>query len=253
MKKYISILSCLTILSSSLVVISCKYADSNIKNNEKQNNINKENNSKKDETSKSLSNEKITFDKNPTSSNNLSNQNRSVDELKEIKEKVSPEIKQKIQDIETIIKNKQDQLINNLTNELVYKYLLNSFAKEIDKKIVELNTKILKLFDESNLDDIKIKINSLFSESLDDKQKVTDKEKQEITNLLKDVKLENKDKILEKINALLIKISTSEFNKKQEKITNEINQLLLQKEYEQVKKRLIDLLIFSVNSKKIMN
>ncbi|QVJ95834.1 hypothetical protein [Mycoplasma mycoides] len=243
MKKILSILTSLTVLTSSLLMISCSNNSANMKDDKKQKDIKKEDNDSKDEKNKSIDNNKTIIDNNSFKSDH----NKKQPESKE--EKISPDIKQKIQEIQKNVDSKQDYLIKNLASEIVHKYLWNLFAKQTDKKISALNNKILKLFNESKIDDIKIEINTLFSESFSVNQKITEKEKQEITDLLKDIKIENKEQIIAKINSLLIKISTNEFNKEQEQLTNEINKLLSQKQYEQIKRKLIDLVNFSVDLK----
>ncbi|QVK07224.1 hypothetical protein [Mycoplasma mycoides] len=241
MKKILSILTSLTVLTSSLLIISCSNNSTNMKDDKKQKDIKKEDNDSKDEKNKSIDNNKTIIDNDSFKSDH----NKKQPESKE--EKISPDIKQKIQEIQKNVDSKQDHLIKNLTSEIVHKYLWNSFVKQTDKKLSELNNKILKLFNESKIDDIKIEINTLLSESFSVNQKIT--EKQEITDLLKEIKIENKEQIIAKINSLLIKISKNEFNKEQEELRNEINKLLSQKQYEQVKRKLIDVISFSVDLK----
>ncbi|QVK02333.1 hypothetical protein I7636_01875 [Mycoplasma mycoides subsp. capri] len=243
MKKILSILTSLTVLTSSLLIISCSNNITNMKYDKKQKDIKKEDNDSKDEKNKSIDNNKTIIDNDSFKSDH----NKKQPESKE--EKISPDIKQKIQEIQKNVDSKQEHLIKNLTSEIVHKYLWNSFVKQTDKKLLELNNKILKLFNESKIDDIKIEINTLLSESFSVNQKIIEKEKQEITDLLKDIKIENKEQIIAKINSLLIKISTNKFNKEQQQLTNEINKLLSQKQYEQVKRKLIDLISFSVDLK----
>ncbi|QVJ96710.1 hypothetical protein I7634_02070 [Mycoplasma mycoides subsp. capri] len=220
MNKFLTIISSLLVLTTGITSVSCNKSLSNTKT---------------DNTNK--------IDKN-ISNNNSSIENKQdnpkINEEPKDKNKKDKTLSEFENRLDQLIKNKEFEHVKNLAFELIFKNSLSLLEKQAEKKIREINEKILKLFSESNFDQIKAEITTLISNSFNN-SKVTYQQRKEITELLDQVSLENKEKILLKINELFAKVTRSEFQEYQNKLINEIEQLITNKQYEKLKEKILSL------------
>ncbi|MDP4040070.1 hypothetical protein [Mycoplasma mycoides] len=220
MNKFLTIISSLLVLTTGITSVSCNKSLSNTIT---------------DNTDK--------IDRNVSNSNSSSSKeqhNPKINEEPKDKNKIDKTLSEFENKLDQLIKNKEFEHVKNLAFELIFKNSLSLLEKQAEKKIHEINEKILKLFNESNFDQIKAEITTLISNSFNN-SKVTDQQRKEITELLDQVSLENKEKILLKINELFAKVTRSEFQEYQNKLINEIEQLITNKQYEKLKEKILSL------------
>ncbi|KKW61482.1 hypothetical protein [Mycoplasma capricolum] len=284
MKKNLTILSSLGILSTSFVIVSCKKPN-NIsikfkdKNTEKDlnNKLEKSNNKNKDvETINSNDTSSLTDinrHKNENTNADLKKQNDTSKDIMPRKDQLSEKDKEektnqfanklKIQ-VEEMIKKMKDDEIIILSTELNSKIIESTFNNEASRKIADLNNRVAKLFEKPNINSLDVEINLLISENFDEKQHFTDKEKNKIKEILANATTkpkENKDKIITDIDQLFTDLLTNEFQKKLKESTDQLKILLSKKEYEKVKEELFKLVdkveelekLFLKNNKNLIN
>ncbi|UZK63909.1 lipoprotein [Mycoplasma mycoides subsp. capri] len=227
MKKIIPMLSFITVLSSSLIVVSCKTDNTNQKIKEKDN---------KTET-------KEIEQKTPNSNSNPSQKDLSKDQpiTKEQKDEKIDDFAEKIKkEIEENISKKNKEKIKDYASGIIDKMLKTSFQKDGQKRILELEEKISKLFTESNFDQIKTEINLLFSEAYENNDLFSENVKKKITDILSKVDKKNKKDISEIVNELLAKILEKQFNEESKKRSSEIEKLLNSDSFDKIKEKLFD-------------
>ncbi|WP_347938167.1 lipoprotein [Mycoplasma feriruminatoris] len=232
MKKFLTILSFLTTLSSSLVVVACKTDKTDQKINEHNKIDNKENdsNSNPKELEKPNNNLNMSEQDLPKDQpNNKEEKNEKIDEF-------AGEIKK---EIEELLNKKEKSKILDYASSLISKFLQSSSQKQLLEELNNLESEISKLFDESKIEDIKAKIALLFSESLDNS--TNGNEAQKLKQLLDKVTKENKELILETTRDLLGKKISNEFDQELKTRINEVNSLLEKKDYNGVKTKLFDI------------
>ncbi|WFQ93558.1 lipoprotein [Mycoplasma feriruminatoris] len=229
MKKFLTILNSIAALFVTIATISCKKPNvSTI--NKTRNNDNVPNNiiSRNEKDLRSDDSSKMN-DRSTKLDNNSDKKNKQEDITNEFKEQISK-----------MIKSREFEQIKNLAQQFIYQNSLNLLERQAEKKIKELNERILKLFSESNFDQIRTEIAILISNNFNN-NKVTEQERKNITELLDQVSEENKDKILTKINELFANIFRNEFKEHQDKLTNEINKLIDNQEYDKLTEKLLSL------------
>ncbi|QVK03133.1 lipoprotein [Mycoplasma mycoides] len=227
MKKIIPILSFITALSSSLIVVSCKIDNTNQKIKEKDNKTE----SKETET------------KRPNSNSNSNEKELQKDQpiTKEQKDEKIDTFAEKIKkEIEENISKKDKEKIKNYAAGIIDKMLKTSFQKDGQKRILELEEKISRLFTESNFDQIKTEINLLFSEAYEKSDLSSENVKKKITDILSKVDKKNKQDISEIVNDSLAKILEKQFNEESKKKISEIEELLNGDSLDKLKEKLFD-------------
>ncbi|EXU60397.1 hypothetical protein [Mycoplasma mycoides] len=220
MNKFLTIISSLLVLTTGITSVSCNKPVSNTKTN----NTNK--------TDKNISNS--------NSSSSKEQHNPKINIEPNDKNKIDKTLSEFENRLDQLIKNKEFGQVKSLAFELIFKNYLSPLERQTEKKIREINEKILKLFSESNFNQIKAEITILISNSFNN-NKVTDQQRKEITELLDQVSLENKEKILLKINEVFAKVTRSEIQEYQNKLINEIEQLIANKQYEKLKEKTLSL------------
>ncbi|QVK02331.1 lipoprotein [Mycoplasma mycoides subsp. capri] len=225
MKKILTLLSFITVLSSSIIVVSCKVDKIEQKIKEKEN--------------KTDSKEK---DK-PSNNSNSSEQELPKDQpttKKEKDEKIDTFAEKIKKEIKEILDKKDNSKILEYASGLISKFLQRSSQKQSFEKLTSLESKISKLFDKSDFNEIKKQIILLFSDSLENNNAIGN-EGQKLKQLLDKVTKENKNLILETTRDLLGKKISNEFEQELKARINEINSLLTEKKYNSVKTKLFDM------------
>ncbi|SRX61489.1 hypothetical protein MMC68I_00387 [Mycoplasma mycoides subsp. capri] len=197
MKKILTLLSFITVLSSSLIVVSCKTDNTNQKIKEKENKT--DSNKKETETPNNNLNpsEKELPKDQP---NTKEDKNEKIDDFAE---KIKKELKE-------VLDTKESSKILESASGLISKFLQRSSQKQSLEQLTNLENKISKLFDESKFDDVKTEITLLFSNSLENSN-ANDIEVKKLKELLDKVSKENKKVILETTIELLGKKISNEF------------------------------------------
>ncbi|WP_107670229.1 hypothetical protein [Mycoplasma leachii] len=95
--------------------------------------------------------------------------------------------------------------------------LQTSFRKDAQKRILELEEKILKIFNESDFDQIKKEIILLFSEVYEESDPSSENVKKKISDILSRVDKKNRRDIPEIVNDLLSEILEKQFNEEKRK------------------------------------
>ncbi|ACU78876.1 putative liporotein [synthetic Mycoplasma mycoides JCVI-syn1.0] len=227
MKKILTLLSFITVLSSSLIVVSCKTDNTNQKIKEKENKT--DSNKKETETPNNNLNpsEKELPKDQP---NTKEDKNEKIDDFAE---KIKKELKE-------VLDTKESSKILESASGLISKFLQRSSQKQSLEQLTNLENKISKLFDESKFDDVKTEITLLFSNSLENSN-ANDIEVKKLKELLDKVSKENKKVILETTIELLGKKISNEFEQELKTRINEINSLLTKKDYDSIKTKLFDI------------
>ncbi|WP_434323523.1 hypothetical protein [Mycoplasma capricolum] len=257
MKKFLTILSSIIFLSSSVVVVSCKKPNNSINKVEKNKNdfsnvISKEDEKsiltvvEKNDYNKSSNNEEhpVTNFKNNdhnTQKNDIFKMPK-IDTIskKEKEEKTDKFVSTLKNQIEDFIKNKEDEKIKNLATEIVVKKIQKTFNIDAFKKISDLNTEITRAFEKSHSEDLKTQITLIISNSFISEYKFSQEQIKKITELLTQANKDNKEKVLKTFNELVTEILTKQFEEEIKKITSEIDTLISNKKYEDVKNKLIE-------------
>ncbi|WP_434342317.1 hypothetical protein [Mycoplasma capricolum] len=284
MKKNLTILSSLGILSTSFVIVSCKkpnnisikFKDKNIEkdlNNKLEKNNDKNKDAKTINSNDTLSSNNINRHKNENNNTGLKIQNDTSKDIMPRKDQLSEKDKEektnqfanklKIQ-VEEMIKKMKDDEIIILSTELNSKIIESTFNNEASRKIADLNNRVAKLFEKPDINSLEVEINLLISENFDEKQHFTDKEKKKIKEILANATTkpkENKDKIITDIDQLFTDLLTNEFQKKLKESTDQLKVLLSKKEYKKVKEELFKLVdkveelekLFLKNNKNLIN
>ncbi|WFQ96048.1 lipoprotein [Mycoplasma feriruminatoris] len=237
MKKNLTFLSFITVLSSSIVLVSCKTSNSN-------QNINKkiDENKKEERNSSPINEEKEKINPNEEELPKDEPDNKSANTREDKKEKTDSFASKLKKELEDHLNKKEKQSIMEFASKLFYRYLQKSNENNLLKDLLELENKISKLFDDDKYDEIKQELTVLFSEGFN---KVTDSSEQlskKIKGLLDKVTRGNKDSILEEIKDLFEKKVSKEFEEELKNKTNEINGLLSKEQYESVRNKLFDLI-----------
>nr|VZR97903.1 hypothetical protein MF5295_00526 [Mycoplasma feriruminatoris] len=310
MKKFLTILSFLTTLSSSLVVVACKTdnVDKEVKSKEDKNNQNKnlkykkqdnrdtnnnnltekdnknkeEKKEPKEEKNKSEGpedrlgeknhnsdkiDEEIKPDGEPRPSNpddsfhNLGTQSKEPMELenhnnsgenssaeqpqadespKEEKELNNKTVEYK-QKIDKLISEKDNSQIIVFFKDLYSEITQDEFNKVNSKKTTEANNKIISLFNENNSENLKSKIDNFINEVFGNDFKWNENDKKKLGELLKQTSNEQKDNVLEKIDQLFLDITGRKTNENAKNAAEEIEYLLTQKQYDEVKQKMYEL------------
>ncbi|QVK06349.1 lipoprotein [Mycoplasma mycoides] len=225
MKKILTLLSFITVLSSSIIVVSCKVDKTEQKIKEKENKTDSK-------------------DKDKSSNNsNSSEQELPKDQpitKKDKNEKIDSFAEQIKKEVEENISNMNKDKIKNYAAGIIDKMLKTSFQKDGQKRISELEEKISRLFAESNFDQIKTEINLLFSQAYEKSDLSLENVKKQITDILSKVDKKNKEDISEIANELLAKILEKQFNEESNKRNSEIEKLLNSNSFDKVKEKLFD-------------
>ncbi|WP_434323524.1 hypothetical protein [Mycoplasma capricolum] len=284
MKKNLTILTSLGILSTSFVIVSCKkpnntsikFKDKNIEK-DLNNKLEKSNDKNKDvETINSNDTSSLTDinrHKNENTNTDLKKQNDTSKDIMPRKDQLSEKDKEektnqfasklKIQ-VEEMIKKMKDDEIIILSTELNSKIIESTFNNEASRKIADLNNRVAKLFEKPEINNLEVEINLLINDNFDEKQHFTDKEKKKIKEILTNATTkakDNKDKIITDIDQLFTDLLTNEFQKKLKESTDQLKILLSKKEYEKVKEELFKLVdkveelekLFLKNNKNLIN
>ncbi|QVK07220.1 lipoprotein [Mycoplasma mycoides] len=225
MKKILTLLSFITVLSSSIIVVSCKVDKTEQKIKEKENETGSKD---KDQ---------------PSNNSNSSEQELPKDQpnTKEDKnEKIDSFAEQIKKEVKEVLDTKESSKILESAAGLISKFLQRSSQKQSLEQLTNLENKISKLFDESKFDDVKAEITVLFSDSLENSN-ANGNEAQKLKELLDKVSKENKESILEAIRELLGKKISNEFEQELKTKINEINSLLTKKDYDSIKTKLFDI------------
>ncbi|QVK03132.1 lipoprotein [Mycoplasma mycoides] len=227
MKKILTLLSFITVLSSSLIVVSCKVDKTEQKIKEKENKAD----SNKKETDKPSNNSNSSEQELPKDQANTKEQkNEKIDDFAE---QIKKEVKE-------VLDTKESSKILGYSAGLISKFLQKSSQKQSLEQLTNLENKISKLFDESKFDDVKAEITVLFSDSLENSN-ANGNEAQKLKELLDKVSKENKESILEDIRELLGKKISNEYEQELKTKINEINSLLTKKDYDSIKTKLFDI------------
>ncbi|WP_434328974.1 hypothetical protein [Mycoplasma capricolum] len=284
MKKNLTILTSLGILSTSFVIVSCKkpnntskkFKDKNIEK-DLNNKLEKSNDKNKDvETINSNDTSSLTDinrHKNENTNTDLKKQNDTSKDIMPRKDQLSEKDKEektnqfasklKIQ-VEEMIKKMKDDEIIILSTELNSKIIESTFNNEASRKIADLNNRVAKLFEKPEINNLEVEINLLINDNFDEKQHFTDKEKKKIKEILTNATTkakDNKDKIITDIDQLFTDLLTNEFQKKLKESTDQLKILLSKKEYKKVKEELFKLVdkveelekLFLKNNKNLIN
>nr|VZR97899.1 hypothetical protein MF5295_00524 [Mycoplasma feriruminatoris] len=239
MKKILTILGFLTVLSSSLVIVACKAPRTEQKVKNKEDNLN--NNSSSSGNTKSNVDSK---DKNISSNNNKPQEEQPpVSSMIGEKEKKINEFAEKMKlEVEEFISKREKDKIKNYAFGLIDKILKKSLGEKGQKRISELDDKILLLLSKSDLDQIKAEINLLFSEIYGANTTPLEDVKNKLTDLLSKVDKKEEDEILEIANKLLTEILQNEFNEEMKKISSEIEKLLENNNFSKLKEKIFNLI-----------
>ncbi|WFQ90229.1 hypothetical protein [Mycoplasma feriruminatoris] len=229
MKKFLTILSFLTTLSSSLVVLACKTPkdESKVKNREDDKEGLTEDNKNPNDKDKPQSDQ-------PPAAPMIGEKE---------KEKKIDEFAGKIKtELEEIILKKEKDKIKNYAHNLTDKILEKTFEQKAQKRMSELDDKISSLFSKSNFDQIKAEITLLFSEIYSTTSTSSENNRKNLTELLSKVDKKDKETIWEIINVLLNDILKSEFDEEKKKIDSEVEELLKKDSFGELKEKLFNLL-----------
>ncbi|UKS54171.1 hypothetical protein [Mycoplasma feriruminatoris] len=228
MKKILTLLSFITVLSSSLVLVSCKTTNGN-------QSINKKIDVNKEGKEKSNSNEQELPKDEPD--------DKSTDAIEEKKEKTDGFASKLKKELVDHLDKKEKQTIMELASKLFARYLQKSNEHKLPNDLSNLESKISKLFEEEKYDEIKGELTVLFSEGFNKENNFSsDQVSRKIKDLLDKVEKKNKELILEEIKNLFEKKASKELEEELKSKTNEINSLLSKEQYESVKNKLFDLI-----------
>ncbi|WFQ92714.1 lipoprotein [Mycoplasma feriruminatoris] len=234
MKKFLTILSFLAVLSSSLFVVACKTPRTN------QNNI-KDNKELNDENNKLDKKDNNTLNDKDKPQGDQPHTTPMVSEKE--KEKKIDEVVSKIKaEIEEVVSKKDKEKIKNYAIGFVEEILRKSFGQKGKEKISKLDDKILDLFSKSDFDQIKVEINLLFSEIYGDNYNSKENIKEKLTDLLSGIEKKKEEEILEIVNSLLAETLENEFNFEKKKISDEIEKFLNDNSFEKLKGKLFNIL-----------
>ncbi|WP_434335629.1 hypothetical protein V2P56_02435 [Mycoplasma capricolum subsp. capricolum] len=255
MKKFLTMLSSIIFLSSSVVVVSCKKPNTSINKVEKNKNDFSNVISKEDEKSISTVVEKNDYNKSSnneehpvTNSNDHNTQKNDISKMpkidtiskKEKEEKTDKFVSTLKNQIEDFIKNKEDEKIKNLATEIIVKKTQKTFDVDAFKKISDLDTEITRAFEKSGSEDLKTQITLIISNSFISEYKFSQEQIKKMTELLTQANKDSKEKVLKTFNELVTEILTKQFEEEIKKITSEIDTLISNKKYEDVKNKLIE-------------
>ncbi|WBX36169.1 MAG6090-like repeat-containing lipoprotein [Mycoplasma capricolum] len=259
MKKFLTILSLSTILTTSFAIVSCKVSNSNQKINNKKEDSNKNNN-------KNIDNNKNKIEKtkdNSTNKNKLDKQKEFLNNWNkvfidsptgyDIALRLTKEQKAKIEKIDSaandfkkrvidLLEKKEYEELNFFSKELIFKNLNILLANSISKKALENEKKIKKLLDESKFEEIKREITINFSKATKSSKKITEENKNKLSAFLSEVKENNEEKIYEILVKLFEMAIKVEFDEKAEELSNSINYLINSKMYDKLKQKIFSLI-----------
>nr|VZR97905.1 hypothetical protein MF5295_00527 [Mycoplasma feriruminatoris] len=232
MKKFLTILSFLTTLSSSLVVVACKTDKTDQKINEHNKTDNKENDSNSNPKELEKPNNNLNMSEQDLPKDQPNNKEEKNDKIDEFVGRIKKEI-------EELLNKKENPKILEYATNLISKFLQTSNQKQSFEELTNLENKISKLFAESKIEDVKAEITLLFSNSLNN---ITNgNEAQKLKQLLDKVTKENKESILETTRDLLGKKISNEFDQELKAKINEVNSLLEKNDYNGAKTKLFDI------------
>ncbi|WP_434342315.1 hypothetical protein [Mycoplasma capricolum] len=256
MKKILNILSFLTIISSALLVVSCKKTTINqISNKNDNSSTNKQDKNKQDHSNNEKMGENTKNDSDKMNTEKTLDNDRMNSQSDQPREESTPRnndskendwsraIKKEI--LESLKNNNLDNL-KTLSNSLVQTKGEALISNNIDKKTLEYKTKLTKFSSELKFDEIKKELISSLEESIK-----KNKNKQHEHKLLLD---QFKDRQLEKqhigeIIKLIIDIYRSnllnelykELDEKIQKEIREFEEIFKRKNKDEIKNKLFDL------------
>ncbi|WFQ94401.1 hypothetical protein [Mycoplasma feriruminatoris] len=239
MKKFLTILGFLTVLSSSLVVVACKTPGTEQKNNKDNEKLNNKNDKldKKDNKTENINtlNDKDSPQADQPHTTPMVSEKEKEKKIDEVAKKLKAEI-------EDIVSKKEKEKIKNYAFGFVEQTLRKTFEQKGKERISKLDSEILDLFSKSNFDQIKVQINLLFSEIHSNNSNSSQNIRVKITDLLSGIEKKEKEEILEIANNFLIEILQNEFNLEKKKINDEIEKLLKDNSFDKLKEKLFSLL-----------
>ncbi|WFQ90227.1 hypothetical protein [Mycoplasma feriruminatoris] len=245
MKKFLTILGSLTILSSSFVLVSCVSPKSD-KKIEKNDNSNKNNISNEESNSnlKNDSNHKTNSkDKNNSNSNN--DDNLMKDEPSKNEKLSDEEKKTKINDLVKKTKDEISKLIDssdlNKLKEVIEAIISKNIQKVSESKQskidAEFNNNIKKWLGETSIENIQTEFLLFFNEFIDQSIVVKNINKYKEIFSKKD-----KENIVRELQELFANTFREDLERMFNVITTEINKLLTDRQYDKLKEKLFKLI-----------
>ncbi|KKW61480.1 hypothetical protein [Mycoplasma capricolum] len=256
MKKILNILSFLTIISSALLVVSCKKTTINqISNKNDNSSTNKQDKNKQDHSNNEKMGENAKNDSDKMNTEKTLDNDRMNNQSDQPREESTPRnngpkendwsraIKKEI--LESLKNNNLDNL-KTLLNSLIQTKEETLTSNIIDKKTLEYKNKIIKFSNESNFEEIKKELIDVLENSIK-----TNKNKQYEHKLLLD---QFKDREIEKerideIIKVIIDIYKSnlsnelykELDKQIQKVIKEFEEIFERKNLDELKNKIFDL------------
>ncbi|WFQ93559.1 lipoprotein [Mycoplasma feriruminatoris] len=242
MKKILTLLSFITVLSSSFVLVSCKISNTNQSIN------NKIDETKKEEEKSPSTKEKTNSDEQELPKDEPDS--KSFDTIEEKKEKTDIFARGLKKELEDLLNKKEKESIMGFASKIISTYLQKSNQNKLFKDLSDLENEISKLFEDSNYDEIKTKLTVLFSEGYNSENDSSGKESKKIKDLLDKVEKKNKNSILEEMKDLFEKKVSKESEEESKNKTTKINNLLSKEQYDSVKNELFGLIDIITNLEK---
>ncbi|WFQ96049.1 lipoprotein [Mycoplasma feriruminatoris] len=285
MKKFLTILSFLTTLSSSLVV-ACKTDNvgKEVKNKEDKNNQNrnpKNNNLKEKDTEgkeekiefKEEKTEKSTeLEIDPNNNINKSNendynsgslsdniQNSPINEMpndqaskdENTLKNESEDVKKLKKEVDDSIAKMDDTKIKYLFTELNSNLIQNEFNNRTNK-ISAIISEVYNLFDKYKTEDLKAQISDFIDKNSNKNYNRNDEIKHKLNEILSQMSKEEKNTIIDNIEQLLSNALDNELESKRKNLVSELDQLLINKQYKVIKENLYEMIEKSENIQKVL-
>ncbi|WP_347938165.1 hypothetical protein VQY18_02430 [Mycoplasma feriruminatoris] len=243
MKKFLTILSFLTTISSSLAVVACKTPMTSIKGNDTNNDLsNKENNSDKNKT---VDKQKEPNTKSPNNTTQSDEPQKTPEQIEKEGKKFTEKIKEELN--AAIKKNDLDK-IKEISEAVVSKNLQTTSNIKLNEISTKFNSKIQKWQKNMNLDEIQLEFLTIFNEYISGSQKTEAIKK--YTQITKDTNIKT---IIDKLQHLFRESLQTDLEEEYQKVNNDFNNLIKDKKYENLKEKLFDLIDKTIKLEKPIN
>ncbi|WFQ94402.1 hypothetical protein [Mycoplasma feriruminatoris] len=288
MKKFLTILSFLTTISSSLVV-ACKTdnVDKEVKNKEnknEQNNNQRDNNLKEKDTKnkeekrehkenkKDQSKSEKGAESEPNSNNILSPNNNSADQSnsnsgslndnenlpknlmpndESSNEERQEEANRLKAEIDEALDKMDDMKIDFFFKDLYFNIVQNDFDNKLSKLMSDVRNVIPELFKKYETEGLKTQISIFIGNIFGEKYKWNEKNREKLNTLLTNIVIKEEEKTIDAIEQLFIDLLTDELQNKQNESVSEIEKLIKGKQYPIIKQKLHELINKSKSIEKI--